>query len=172
MHIAVLFIIAKTWRKLRSPSASGWLNQLLFGCPVTSDSLWPHGLQQPGVPVTAHLPEFARVRGRCICDAVQPSHPRMPAPPALSLPQLPLVTVCSAPAAYCFSRVQLCATLRTAALQAPLSMGFSSQENQCGLPCPTPGNLPGIKPGAPALQAESLPLSHKEVSVQWTIIHG
>ena len=40
-----------------------------------------------------------------------------------------------------------------------LPMGFSRQEYQSGLPFPSPGNLPdpGIKPGSPALQAESLP---------------
>ena len=35
-----------------------------------------------------------------------------------------------------FSRVQLCATLQTAAHQAPLSTGFSSQEYWSGLPFP------------------------------------
>ena len=40
------------------------------------------------------------------------------------------------------------ASLWTAALQAPLSMGFSRQEYWSGLPCPPPGDLPdpGIKP--------------------------
>ena len=38
-----------------------------------------------------------------------------------------------------FSCVQLFATLQTVAHQAPLSMGFSSQEYQSGLPCPPPG---------------------------------
>ena len=42
----------------------------------------------------------------------------------------------------CFNRVQLCVTLWTVALQAPLSMGFSSQEDWIGLPCPSPGDLP------------------------------
>ena len=58
------------------------------------------------------------------------------------------------------------ATLWTVAHQAPLSMGFSRQEYWSGLPCPPPGDLPdpGIKPispAAPALQADSLPLSHQ-----------
>ena len=46
------------------------------------------------------------------------------------------------------SCVQLFATLRTAACQTPLSMGFSRQEYWSGLPCCPPGNLPnsGIKP--------------------------
>ena len=48
----------------------------------------------------------------------------------------------------CFSCVQLFATLWTVPRQAPLSMGFSRQEYQSGLPCPTPGDLPypGIEP--------------------------
>ena len=43
--------------------------------------------------------------------------------------------------------------------QAPLSMGFSRQEYWSGLPFPSPGDLPnpGIEPGPPALQADSLP---------------
>ena len=38
-------------------------------------------------------------------------------------------------------------------------MGFSRQEYWNGLPFPFPGDLPdlGIKPGSPALQADSLP---------------
>jgi len=42
-------------------------------------------------------------------------------------------------------------------------MKFSRQEYWSGLPCPPPGDLPdpGIEPAAPALQADSLPLSHK-----------
>ena len=45
------------------------------------------------------------------------------------------------------------ATPQTAAHQVPLSMEFSKQEYQSGLPFPTPGNLfnPGIKPESPAL---------------------
>ena len=51
------------------------------------------------------------------------------------------------------------ATLWTVACQAPLSMGFSRQEYWSGLPFPSPGDLPnpGIEPGFPALQADSLP---------------
>ena len=39
----------------------------------------------------------------------------------------------------CFSCVWLCATLWTAARQAPLSMGFSRQGYWSGLPCPPQG---------------------------------
>ena len=57
------------------------------------------------------------------------------------------------------SHVQLFATAWTAASQASLSMGFSRQEYWSGLPFPSPGNLPdpGIEPGSPAMQADSLP---------------
>ena len=49
--------------------------------------------------------------------------------------------------------------------QAPLSMGFSRQEDWSELPCLPPGDVPntGIEPASsafPALQADSLPLSH------------
>ena len=48
------------------------------------------------------------------------------------------------------------------ACQAPLSMGFSRQGYWSGLPFPPPGDLPnpGIKHMSPALQADSLPLTH------------
>ena len=47
----------------------------------------------------------------------------------------------------------------TVACQSPLSMEFSRQEYWSGLPFPSPGDLsdPGIKPGFPALQTNSLP---------------
>ena len=58
---------------------------------------------------------------------------------------------------------KLCPTLATpwtVAHQAPLPMGFSRQEYWRGLPCLPPGDLPnpGIEPGSPALQADSLPI--------------
>ena len=57
------------------------------------------------------------------------------------------------------SRVQLFATPRTVTYQVPPSMGFSRQEYWSGLPFPSPGDLPnpGIEPGSPALQGDSLP---------------
>ena len=49
-------------------------------------------------------------------------------------------------------------TLWTVAHQAPLSMGFSRQENWSGLLYPSPGDLPnpGIKLRSAALQVDSL----------------
>ena len=56
----------------------------------------------------------------------------------------------------------LCRTLGapwTVACQAPLAMGFSKQQYWSGLPFHSAGDLPnpGIEPGSPALQADSLP---------------
>ena len=67
----------------------------------------------------------------------------------------------------CFCRVQLFAALWTPLFWIPLFMGFSRQEYLSGLPCNPPGDLPqpGIEPTSPespALQADSLPMSHQE----------
>ena len=64
--------------------------------------------------------------------------------------------------------LQSCPTFcdpKTIVHQPPLSMRFSRQEYWSGLLCPHPGDLPnpGIKltsPVSPALQGDSLPLSH------------
>ena len=68
------------------------------------------------------------------------------------------VTSAAAAAKLC----QLCPTLwdpRTAAYQAPPSMGLSRQEYWNGLPFPFPGDLPesGTEPRSPTLQADALP---------------
>ena len=64
-----------------------------------------------------------------------------------------------------FSCVLLCVTLRTVSGQAPLCMGYSTQEYRSGFPCLPPRDFPdtGIKPTSlrsPALQVDSLLLSH------------
>ena len=50
-------------------------------------------------------------------------------------------------------------------IKRPLSIGFSRQESWSGLPIPSPGDLPGpgIEPGSPTLEADSLPwkLTHQ-----------
>ena len=57
------------------------------------------------------------------------------------------------------SCVWLFVALWTIVCQVPLSMGFPRQEEWSGLPSPSPGDLPnpGIEPGSPELQADSLP---------------
>ena len=64
----------------------------------------------------------------------------------------------------------------TVSCLAPLSMGFSRQEYWNGLPCPPPGDLPdpGMEatgfPVVPALQVDSLPLSHQGSPVNRCIL--
>ena len=55
------------------------------------------------------------------------------------------------------------------ACQAPPSVGFPRQEYWNGLPFPSPGDLPdpGIEPGSPALQADSLPSATREYIHLW-----
>ena len=59
----------------------------------------------------------------------------------------------------CVLVTQTCPTPWTVARQAPPFMESSRQEHWSGLPFPSPGDLPdpGIKPGFPTLQADSLP---------------
>ena len=63
-----------------------------------------------------------------------------------------------------FSCIWLFVTPWIVAHQAPLSMGFSRQQYSSGLPFPPPRDLPNpeTEPTSPALQADSLPLSHRE----------
>ena len=63
------------------------------------------------------------------------------------------------------------ATLCTAVHQAPVSMRFSRQGYWSGLPFPSPEDLPnpGIKPGSPVLQADSL-LTELQGSVCFTLM--
>ena len=70
-----------------------------------------------------------------------------------------------------FSHVQLFVTPWNVTLQAPLSMEFWRQEYCSGVPCPPLGDLPnpGIEPkspASPALQVDSLLLSHQGSFVQ------
>ena len=82
----------------------------------------------------------------------------------------------------CFSHVPLFATPWTVACKAPLSMGFSRQEYWSGLPYPLPGDPPDSRielssPETPALQADSLLLSHpgspfivnRGIHIQWNV---
>ena len=63
-------------------------------------------------------------------------------------------------ACVCVLVAHLCLTLcDSVACQAPLSMDLTRQEYWSALSCPSPGDLPepGIEPGSPTLQADSLP---------------
>ena len=56
-----------------------------FSCSVVSNSLQPHELQTPGLPLHHQLPEFTETHVHQVGDAIQPSHPlSSPSPPALN----------------------------------------------------------------------------------------
>ena len=67
----------------------------------------------------------------------------------------------------CFSCVQVCATVRTAAHQAPLSMGFSRQENWSGLLCPPPESLPNPRIQPASLMSPALAGGFFTTSATW-----
>ena len=79
-----------------------------------------------------------------------------------AIPLLDMYTACVC----VLSLVLLFMTLWTVAYQDPLTLGLSRQEYWNGLPFPLPGDLldSGIEPvfpESPALQVDSLPLSHQ-----------
>ena len=71
-----------------------------------------------------------------------------------------------------FSHVQLFATIWIVAHHAPLSMGFSRQEEGSGLPCPPPGDLPN--PETESLSLTSLALAGRffTTSTTWEAQHN
>ena len=54
------------------------ISSVQFSRSVMSDSLRPHELQQPGLPVHHQLPEFTQTHVHQVGDAIQPSHPVAP----------------------------------------------------------------------------------------------
>ena len=61
---------------------------LLFSHQVTSDSLWPHGLQHARFPCPASPPRACPSSCHWIGEAIQPSHPlSSPSPSAFNLSQ-------------------------------------------------------------------------------------
>ena len=58
--------------------------------------------------------------------------------------------------------------------QAPLSMGFPRQEYWNNLPFPSAGDIAytGIEPASPALQVDSLLLSHQGSTIMLLIVEG
>ena len=67
----------------------------------------------------------------------------------------------------CFSPVQLFALLWTVACQAPLSMGFSRQEHQSGLPGPPPQDLPDLGIELTSLTSPALAGRPFTISAPW-----
>ena len=95
MFITALFIIARTWKQPRCPSADEWIRKLWYIytmeysvqfssvaqlCLTLCD---PMNHSTPGLPVHHQLPEFTQTHVNQVSDAIQPSHPlSSPSPPA------------------------------------------------------------------------------------------
>ena len=75
------------------------------------------------------------------------------------------------------SVAQLCLTLHEpmdSSLPGSSVREISQQEYWSGLPCPSPGELPNpgiepLSPSSPALQEDSLPLSHRVIQCKCPI---
>ena len=97
MFISVLFILGRTWKQPRCPSADEWIRKQWYiytmehsvqfssvtqMCPTLCD---PMNRSTPGLPVHHHLPDFTQTHVHRVSDAIQPSHPQSsPSPPALN----------------------------------------------------------------------------------------
>ena len=68
-----------------------------------------------------------------------------------------------------FSCVQLCVTLWTVALQAPLSMEFFRQEYWSGLPCPPPGDFPDPQIEPASLKSPAMAGGFFTTSATWEV---
>ena len=94
-NMCTLFIIARTWKQPRCPSADEWIRKPWYiytmeysdqirsvaqSCPTLCD---PMNRSTPGLPVHHQLPEFTQTHVLRVSDAIQPSHPLLsPSPPA------------------------------------------------------------------------------------------
>ena len=136
--ISLSFLIWQSFLKVRClvlVSHSVQFSSVAQSCPTLGD---PMNHSTPGLPVHHQLPEFTQTHVHRVSDAIQPSHPLSSSSPPVQLFTTPW-TVCSPPG----SSVH----------------GILHQEYLSRLPFPSPGDFPdpGIEPGSPALQADSIP---------------
>ena len=121
------------------------------------DTLTPRHLSHTPKQIHTHQDKMTPRQNRY-------THTHTPTSPVYQTSWIPNTCHPAAPA-HPVQWLKSCLTLVTpwtVAHQAPLSMGFPSQEYLSGLPFPSLGDLshPGINPVSPAWQANSLPLSH------------
>ena len=117
MFIAALFIIARTWKQPRCPSADKWIGKLWYIYTMEYYSA-----------IKKNTFESVLMRWMKLEPIIQ-SEVSQKGKHQYSMLLLLLSR---------FSRVRLCATPQTAAHQAPPSLGFSRQEHWSGLPFPFP----------------------------------
>ena len=126
-------------------------------CPATP-SPWGSSPRGMGTLPLRALAAPGPLRGCC-----PPGLPEAPPPRPLCAPPLPHSAPCRPSSGIMPAHPAVSSSLRS--LQAPLSMGFSRQECQSGLPFPPPGIFPTQGSASVSCvlllwQADSLPLSH------------
>ena len=123
----------------------------------------PRGLQSAAAKLHPSRPT--------LCDPIDRSPPGSPFPGILQARTLEWVAISSSNAwkwkvkVKSLSRVRLLATPRTAAHQAPPSMGFSRQESWSGMPLPSPGYSLGGRKELDTTERLSTHTSHLEVGI-------
>ena len=128
-------------------------------CSVVSDSAapWTIAHQAPlslGI-LQARILEWVAT----LSSGIKPASPAFQADSLLSEPLgNPYMLLRESEKVKLLGCVRLFETRWTVAYQSPTPMGFSRQGYWGGLPFPSPGDLPhpGIEPGSPALQADTL----------------
>ena len=138
-------------------------------CSLTQSCLTlcdPMDCSTPGLAVPHHLPKFAPVYVHA--SVIPSSHLILWCHLLLHhwFSYFPVGEYSHCFLTCCCSVTKSCLTVPspwTVTCQILLSMGFLRKECRSRLPFLSPGDLPnpGIKPTSPALQADSLPLSHQ-----------
>ena len=123
----------RSWAWSLAPITTVWPPLVQYRCcPVAKScpTLWPHELQHSRLPCPSLSPWV------CLnsCPLSQWCHPTTSPSVAPFSSAIKKVKVKS------LNRVQLFATPRTVAYQAPPSMGFSRQEHWSGVPFPSPSS--------------------------------
>ena len=128
VFIVALLIIAHKWKQPKCPSADEWIRTMW--CVYTIDIAAAAAKSLQSCPT--------------LCDPIDGSPPGSPVPRILQARTLEWVAISFSNAwkwkvkVKSLSRVRLVATPRTAAYQAPPSVGFSRQEYWSGVPLPSP----------------------------------
>ena len=91
IYILCIWEFAYSLKFICNPNIRGhsWICSVQFSsiaqsCPTLCD---PMDCTTPGLPVHHQLPEFTQTNVHWVSDAIQPSHPVFPSPPAFNLSQ-------------------------------------------------------------------------------------
>ena len=129
---------------------SGQVPSVQFSHSVVSNSLWPHGLQHVRLPCPSPTLELAHPHIHRVGDAIQPSHPLSPSPPAFRVfsresallirgPKFWSFSFCISPSSEYLGLISFKIDWFNLAVQVTLKSllqhhsSYESQQNLCGL---------------------------------------